>query len=79
MLLRYFSQSRFMDLFVFKSFIVFKIPLMEHTVKNIIDVKIIDNNLVIRAKIYRKPNPNTFLLTATGGNDRLASTTSNVL
>ena len=49
-ILRFFSQERFININYYKKFIVYKIPLYDDLVKNIIDVKIINNELIIRTK-----------------------------
>jgi hypothetical protein len=42
-----YSQSRFIDINFFKYHITYKIPLRDDNIKQIINIKIIDNEIVI--------------------------------
>jgi hypothetical protein len=50
-ILQFFSQIRNIEINFYKKFIVYKIPLQSDIIKNIIDIKIVENEIVIRAKI----------------------------
>lgn len=50
-ILKFFSQERFINIFFYKKFIVYKIPLHNDEITKIIDVRIANNEIIIRTKI----------------------------
>ena len=50
-ILQFFSTIRNIDIDFYKKFIVYRIPLRSDVISKIIDIKIIENEIVIRAKI----------------------------
>jgi hypothetical protein len=46
-----YSQSRFIDIDFYKNHMVFRIPLYHDIIKNIVNVKIVNNEIVIKTKL----------------------------
>jgi hypothetical protein len=49
-LFQFFTHQRYMNVEFYKNFTVYKIPLHDDIIKRILDVKIVDNTIIIRAK-----------------------------
>ena len=53
MFLKFFTQERLINIQFFKKYIVYKIPLNSDMLKKIVDIKIVDNELIIKAEIFK--------------------------
>lgn len=50
-LLQFFSQERFISIDFYKKYIIYKIPLHSDMIKKIINIKIINNEIVIKTSV----------------------------
>lgn len=51
-LFQFFTHQRFMNVEFYRNFTVYRIPLHDDIIKRVFDVKIVDNEIIIRAKRF---------------------------